>query len=129
MSSTEQLNATRKKAYWATVASLLGLIALCVGWELFIAPLRPGGSWLVLKVLPLLLVVPGIFKQRVKTFQATSLLVWLYFAEGATRASSDPALNSQLMAGLEVILSIALFVSVSLYARTFKVPKTSISAP
>ncbi len=124
MSSTPEVDLTRKKAYWATVSSLLALIALCVAWELFVAPIRPGGSWLVLKVLPLLLVVPGIFKQRVRTYQATSLLVWLYFAEGATRASSDPALASQLMAGLEVLLTITLFASVSVYARTYKVPKT-----
>jgi uncharacterized membrane protein len=124
MSSTPEIDAIRKKAYWATVCSLLALIALCVSWELFIAPIRPGGSWLVLKVLPLLLVVPGIFKQRVRTYQATSLLVWLYFAEGATRASSDPALASQLMAGLEVLLTIALFASVSIFARTYKIPKT-----
>lgn len=106
------------------MTSLLALIALCVAWELFIAPIRPGGSWLVLKVLPLLLIVPGIFKQRVRTYQVTSLLVWLYFAEGATRASSDPALASQLMAGLEVLLTIVLFASVSVYARTYKIPKT-----
>lgn len=124
MSSTTHTEATRKKAYWATVSSLLALIALCVAWELFIAPIRPGGSWLVLKVLPLLLVVPGIFKQRVRTYQATSLLLWLYFAEGATRASSDPALASQLMAGLEIVLTIVLFASVSVYARTYKIPKT-----
>ena len=57
MSSTPEVDLTRKKAYWATVSSLLALIALCVAWELFVAPIRPGGSWLVLKVLPLLLVV------------------------------------------------------------------------
>ena len=76
---------------------------------------------------PCCLVVPGIFKQRVRTYQATSLLVWLYFAEGATRASSDPALASQLMAGLEVLLTIALFASVSVFARTYKVPKTKVA--
>ena len=41
----------------AAVAALLALIVLCVAWELFLAPLRPGGSWLVLKVLPLLAVI------------------------------------------------------------------------
>lgn len=127
MSSTTDIQSTRNKAYWSTVASLLGLIALCVAWELFLAPIRPGGSWLVLKVLPLLLIVPGIFKQRVRTYQVTSLLVWLYFAEGATRASSDPALASQLMAAMEVFLTIALFASVSVFARTYKVPKTKVA--
>ena len=34
------------------VASLLALIVLVLGWELFWAPLRPGGSWLALKALP-----------------------------------------------------------------------------
>ena len=127
MSSTPEVDLTRKKAYWATVSSLLALIALCVAWELFVAPIRPGGSWLVLKVLPLLLVVPGIFKHRVRTYQATSLLLWLSFAEGATRATSDPALASQLMAGLEVLLTIVLFASVSVFARTYKVPKTKVA--
>ena len=44
MSSTPEVDLTRKKAYWATVSSLLALIALCVAWELFVAPIRPGGS-------------------------------------------------------------------------------------
>lgn len=35
-------------------ASLVALIILCVAWELVLAPLRPGGSWMVLKVIPLL---------------------------------------------------------------------------
>lgn len=122
---TNQTQQTRTKAYWAANTTLLALIALCVSWELFIAPLRPGGSWLVLKVLPLLLVVPGLLKQRVRTYQATSLLVWIYFAEGATRASSDPAFESQLMAGFEILLSIMLFAAVAVYARTYKKPKQS----
>jgi len=29
--------------------SLIGLIFLCLAWELWLAPIRPGGSWLVLK--------------------------------------------------------------------------------
>lgn len=114
------------KAQWAhraASASLIGLIALCVAWELSLAPLRPEGSWLVLKVIPLLLVLPGILKQRVRTFQVTSLLIWIYFAEGATRASSDPALESRLLAGLEVALCLLLFTAVSVYARAFKIPK------
>lgn len=115
--------ASRNQAYWAANISLLLMIVLCVAWELVVAPLRPGGSWLVLKVVPLLLVMPGLFKGRVRTFQATSLLVWLYFAEGATRASSDPALASQILAGIEIVLSVVLFGAVAVYARTFKIPK------
>lgn len=127
MNTIEQHIFTRRtQAYWASCLSLVALIALCMAWELAVAPIRPGGSWLVLKVLPLLLVVPGLFKRKVRTYQATSLLVWIYFAEGATRASSDPALASQWMAGLEVLLCLVLFASVSVYARTFKIPKTKV---
>ena len=34
-------------------ASLAALILLCLAWELWLAPLRPGGSYLALKALPL----------------------------------------------------------------------------
>ncbi len=34
--------------------SLIALILLSLAWELWLAPLRPGGSWLVLKILRLL---------------------------------------------------------------------------
>lgn len=119
----KEIETTRNRAYYLTCASLLALIALCVSWELFLAPLRPEGSWLVLKVIPLLVVMPGLLKRKIRTFQATSLLVWLYFAEGVTRASSDPAAMSQLLAGLETLLCLSLFWGVAVYARTFKTPK------
>ena len=38
----------------AASASLVALIVLCVAWEAWLAPLRPGGSWMILKVVPLL---------------------------------------------------------------------------
>lgn len=121
---TPQVEQRRKLAYWAASSSLIALIALCVSWELVLAPLRPEGSWLVLKVLPLLMVLPGILKQKVRTYQVVSLLVWIYFAEGTTRATSDPAAASQLLAWLEVALCVVLFTAVSVYARTYKTPKT-----
>src|SRR3546814_8367909 len=51
------------------VVSLLALIALCVAWETFLAPLRPGGSWLFLKALPLAFAVRGILRGNLYTFQ------------------------------------------------------------
>ena len=68
------------------MASLLALILLCVVWELWVAPLHPGGSLLVLKVLPLLPAVPGVLRGRAQTFRWLSLLLWFYAAEGITRA-------------------------------------------
>ena len=39
-------------AWIAATASLIALIFLGLAWELVLAPVKPGGSWLVLKVVP-----------------------------------------------------------------------------
>jgi len=90
---------------------LLALIGLCVAWEMWLAPLRPGGSWLVLKAIPLLFPLRGILHGRRYTFQWTSLLCLLYFGEGLARATSDGG-ASRAYAAAEVALVIALFVSI-----------------
>ncbi len=97
-------------------ASLIALIALCVAWELWLAPLRPGGSWLVLKALPLLLPLFGILHGRVYTYRWSTLLIWLYFTEGAVRAWSDRG-DSATLALFEVALSLVFFVAAAWYAR------------
>ncbi len=101
---------------WLAVGSVLGLIALGLAWELWLAPLRPGGSWLVLKVLPLCLPLAGLLRNRMYTYRWVSLLVWLYFAEGVVRAYSDRGLGARL-ALLEVALCLALFAACALHVR------------
>jgi uncharacterized membrane protein len=98
------------------LASLLGLIALCLAWELWLAPLRPGGSFLALKALPLVLPLVGIARGRRYTYQWAGMLVLAYFAEGATRAWSDAGLSRQL-ALVEVVLSLVFFAAAVSYAR------------
>ncbi|MCZ8294102.1 MAG: DUF2069 domain-containing protein [Hylemonella sp.] len=98
------------------VASLLGLIVLGLAWEFWLAPLRPGGSWLALKVLPLCLPLAGLLKNRMYTYRWLSLLLWLYFTEGVVRATSEPAPGAWL-AGLEVLLSLALFAACVMHIR------------
>jgi uncharacterized membrane protein len=100
------------------VGSLLALIALCLAWELWLAPLRPGGSWLVLKVLPLTLPLAGLLKNRMYTYRWLSLLVWLYAAEGAVRMTSDPSSASALLAGVELLLCVVLFAACTWHIRT-----------
>ena len=95
-------------AWRGAVATLTALIFLCVAWELFLAPLKPGGSWLVLKVLPLLAPLMGVLHGRRYTFQWSTLLIWVYVGEGATRAFSDRG-ASQLLAGIELALALAYF--------------------
>lgn len=107
---------TPKLLQRTAVALLLALIALCLAWELWLAPLRPGGSWLVLKVLPLLAPLRGLLHGRRYTFQWTTLMIWLYFTEGVVRAVSDRAPSSTL-AMIETLLAIALFATCALYAR------------
>jgi len=98
------------------VGSLLALIVLGLAWELWLAPLRPGGSWLVLKVLPLTLPLAGLLKNRMYTYRWLSLLVWIYFTEGATRAFSDSGLSA-VLAGIQVLLCVALFVACAMHVR------------
>lgn len=97
-------------------ASLIGLIVLCVAWELWLAPLRPGGSWLVLKALPLLAPLFGILHGRRYTHQWSSLLIQLYLLEGLARATSDGGMM-QVMAVIEVVLALVFFMAVMAYAR------------
>ncbi len=98
------------------VGSLLGLIVLGLAWELFLAPIRPGGSWLALKVLPLCIPLAGLLKNRMYTYRWVSLLVWVYFTEGAVRAYSDKA-PSNYLAMIEVALCLTLFVACALHVR------------
>jgi len=98
------------------VASLVGLIALGLAWELWLAPLRPGGSWLALKVLPLCLPLAGLLKNRMYTYRWVSLLVWLYFAEGVVRAWGDRPPGNWL-ALVQVALCIVLFSACALHVR------------
>jgi uncharacterized membrane protein len=102
---------------WGAVGSLLGLIALGLAWELWLAPLRPGGSWLALKVLPLCVPLAGLLRHRMYTYRWVSLMVWIYFIEGVVRAYSDRGLSAQL-AMAEVVLCLTLFASCVVYVKT-----------
>lgn len=101
---------------WLAVGSLLALIVLGLAWELWLAPLRPGGSWLAIKVLPLTLPLAGLLKNRMYTYRWLSLLVWIYFTEGVVRATSDGGLSAWL-AGIQVLLCILLFTACALHVR------------
>ena len=98
-------------------ASLIALIVLCVLWETVLSPLRPGGSWLVLKVLPLCIPLAGLLKNRMYTYRWVSLMVWLYFTEGVVRAWSDTAPLGRALAGIEVLLCLMLFTACAMHVR------------
>ena len=98
------------------VVSLLALIVLCLAWELVLAPVRPGGSWLALKALPLCIPLAGLLKNRMYTYRWLSLMVWLYVMEGAVRGWSDKP-PSQWLAWAEVALCLVLFTACTLHVR------------
>ena len=98
------------------LAATLALIALGLAWELWLAPLRPGGTWWALKVLPLVAALPGLARYRMHTYRWLSLLVWLYFTEGVVRAFGDRPPSSWL-AGLQVLLVLLLFAACAAHVR------------
>ncbi len=99
------------------VGSLVGLIVLGLAWEMWLAPLRPGGSILALKVLPLVVPLAGLLKNRMYTYRWVSLMVWLYFTEGVVRAWSDVVPLSRGLALLEVLLCLTLFAACAWHVR------------
>ena len=96
--------------------SLVGLLFLCLAWELWLAPLRPGGSMLALKALPLLLPLFGILRGKRYTHQWMSMLSLVYAAEGLVRAVSDQG-ASQALAMAETVLATLLFAGCLGHAR------------
>lgn len=109
------MNATR----WQTLTSvsLIALIFLCLAWEGWLAPLRPGGSWLTLKAAVLLLPLFGVLRGKRYTYKWLSLLIQFYLLEGLTRATSDRGLSQWLAVG-ETVLATVIFVTAILYIRT-----------
>lgn len=96
------------------LASLAALFVLCLAWELWIAPV--GRGTLAIKALPLLVPMHGLWRNRMYTYRWVSLMVWLYFAEGMVRATSDRGVSAW-MAGIEVFLCLALFTACAMHVR------------
>ena len=116
MNSQQALTPALAMTRAMAVGSLVALVVLSLGWELWWAPLRPEGSWLALKALPLCIPLAGLLKNKMYTYRWLSLLVWVYFTEGVVRASSDRA-PSLYFAVAEVVLCLVLFAACALHVR------------
>jgi uncharacterized membrane protein len=97
-------------------ASLIALIFLCAAWELWLAPLRPGGSTLALKALPLLLPLFGVLRGKRYTYQWSSMLILAYFTEGVVRTWSEHG-TGRAMAIAEIVLCLVFFTAAVGYAH------------
>ena len=80
------------------VASTLALALLQILWELALAPLRPHGSWLALKALPLLLLLPGVAHGRRMPRQVLALLLPFYIGEALVRTLAEPGRHALVAA-------------------------------
>ena len=112
------LSPTQRSALCMAAASWLALIVLCVLWEWQLAPLRAGGSWLVLKAAPLLLPLRGLLRGEVMPMQWALLLSLPYIAEGTVRIFDAPP--AAAMAAIEILLGLVFFVAGIVYLRPFK---------
>jgi uncharacterized membrane protein len=106
--------------HWRLIAwfAWFALIVLCILWEAVLAPIKPGGSWAVIKVMPLLFALKGIWQARSYTMQWSSMLVMLYFIEGVVRLN-DKGLSAYL-AGLEIVLSLVAYYALLAYLKPLK---------
>lgn len=97
-----------------SIAATVALVVLGVAWEAWLAP--TGRGTLVVKVLPLVAALPGLWRHRMYTYRWLSLLVWLYVLEGLVRATSESGLGA-LLAALEVVLAMLVFGAATFYIR------------
>lgn len=98
----------------AALASVVALVALGLAWELWLAP--TGARTLAVKVLPLLLPLPGLLANRLYTYRWLSLMVWLYFIEGVVRAAGDGG-RGAVLASIEILLCLTLFAACAAHVR------------
>jgi uncharacterized membrane protein len=103
-----------QRSRWLSFCTCLLLALLGLVWELALA--RTGTGSLAVKVIPLLLALPGLWRMRLYTYRWLSLAVWLYAAEGAVRAYG-PVRVELWLAGLEIVLAVLLFTACAWHVR------------
>jgi len=72
-------------AFRIATLSAFALFVLCLVWELSAVPEHVDGTWLWLKAVPILAVLPGLVRAKLKTLQAGLLLSMLYLMESLVR--------------------------------------------
>jgi uncharacterized membrane protein len=95
----------------ATALMLLELL-----WELLLAPLRPGGSGLALKALPLALLLPGVARGALRPRQLLAFILLPLFAEGLVRALTEAGRHA-LVAGTAAAIAAGAFTALVLSFR------------
>jgi uncharacterized membrane protein len=101
------------------IASITALALTALLWELVLAPIRPGGSWLALKALPLMALLPGTLKGSRRALQWLALLLPFYVAEGLVRGWSESGRHA-LVAWVATALAAVAFCAVLAWVRRMR---------
>jgi uncharacterized membrane protein len=112
-----------KRARALVLSCVLLLIVLGLAWELWLVPLRPGGSLLALKVVPLVIALPWLWRGSVRAYQAWSMGILLYLCEGVVRGMSDPGAGRAL-GWIEAALACVAFGAILAYVRARRAART-----
>lgn len=96
------------------LVTCLALIALGLAWELWLAP--TGRGTLAIKVLPLVIALPGLWRMRLYTYRWLSLAVWLYVTEAAVRINT-PGGRGVECAAAQLLLAVVLFCACAWHVR------------
>jgi uncharacterized membrane protein len=109
---------TAEGAAWlrAAMVAALALALLQLLWELLLAPLKPGGSWLALKALPLALLLPAVARGTLRPRQWLAFALLPYFAEGLVRSLTESGRHA-VVAGAAAALAGFAFVALVLSFR------------
>lgn len=102
------------------IAGFFGLFILVMLWHTLIAPSTrfPVALILLLTVTPLLLPMRGLLNGKPKSCAWAAYVSMLYFVHGSIETYSNP--NERLVASLEVIFSLMLFLGAVGYVRGVK---------
>lgn len=113
---TTQPPAAAAQWHRAAVAAIVALTLAELLWEIVLAPLRPGGSWLALKALPLALLCAGLARGSLQARKAAALILPLYFGEAILRAVSEGG-RHRLVAAMAAALALAAFATLLMSFR------------
>ena len=108
---------------WARLCLLSVILMILFGflWEVKLYPLREG-SLLWLKVLPLILLLPGLFQGRLRSLQWLTLIIWFFITEGIVRVTSDPAENF-VWSCIWLVLAVATLISAMAAVRRIRLSR------
>ena len=97
------------RAYVArvAVAATVALLLFEALWELVLAPIKPHGSWLALKALPLAWLIRGVARGQRRSRQWLALLLPFYIGEALLRAVAEPGRHALVAAVACAIATLA----------------------